>query len=107
MAQSHPWMPQTTHYLAKEYNAKLTALHVVNSGDAYRYISNLIEVRTPTSMDSIMQTARQEFQKWFGTLDQKVHESNVESYVVMTVVVLCSHFFLFLFLLLFFHLLFH
>jgi nucleotide-binding universal stress UspA family protein len=64
--------------IAKEYNAKLTALHVVNSGDAYRYISNLVEVRTPTSMDSIMQTAKQEFQKWFGTLDQKVHESNVE-----------------------------
>ncbi len=65
-------------YIAKEYDAKLTALHVVNSGDAYRYTSNLVAVRTPTSMDSIMQTARQEFQKWFGTVEQKGHKSNVE-----------------------------
>jgi nucleotide-binding universal stress UspA family protein len=64
--------------MAKQNNAQLTALHVVRSEEAYQYASDLALMTTPTSIDSMMQTVKQDFQKWFDTIKQKSDANNVQ-----------------------------
>ena len=63
--------------IAKQNNAQLIALHVIRSDEAYQYASNLTEVVTPTSVDSMVQKVKQDSQKWFDIIEQK---SNVNNY---------------------------
>ena len=64
--------------IAKQNNAQLIALHVIRSEEAYQYASNLTEVVTPTSVDSMVQTVKQDSQKWFDTIEQKSNANNVQ-----------------------------
>jgi len=64
--------------IAKQNNAQLIALHVIRSEEAYQYASNLTEVVTPTSVDSMVQKVKQDSQKWFDTIEQKSNANNVQ-----------------------------
>ncbi|HET7148770.1 MAG TPA: universal stress protein [Candidatus Nitrosopolaris sp.] len=64
--------------IAKQNNAQLIALHVIRSEEAFQYASNLTEVVTPTSVDSMVQTMKQDSQKWFDTVKQKSNDNNVQ-----------------------------
>ena len=68
--------------LAKQNNAQLIALHVARPGDAYQNTSttNSVGVGTsPTaSTGSVIEAVKQEFQKWFHTIDQKAGVNNVQ-----------------------------
>jgi nucleotide-binding universal stress UspA family protein len=64
--------------IAKQNNAQLIALHVIRSEEAYQYAANLTEVVTPTSVDSMVQTVKQDSQKWFDPIEQKSNANNVQ-----------------------------
>ena len=64
--------------IAKQNNAQLIALHVIRSEEAYQYASNLTEVVTPTSVESMVQTVKQDSQKWFDIIEQKSNANNVQ-----------------------------
>jgi nucleotide-binding universal stress UspA family protein len=64
--------------IAKQNNAQLIALHVIRSEEANQYASNLTEVVTPTSVDSMVQTVKQDSQKWFDPIEQKSNANNVQ-----------------------------
>lgn len=81
MDQNHQWMQQAI-LLAKQNNAQLIALHVARPGDAYRNTSTTdsaeIGAPPPASADSVPEAVKQEFQKWFHTIDQKASVNDVQ-----------------------------
>jgi len=64
--------------IAKKNNAQLTALHVIRPEESYQYASDLALMTTPTSIDSMVQTVKQDFQKWFDIVKQKSNANNVQ-----------------------------
>ncbi|HEY6884422.1 MAG TPA: universal stress protein [Nitrososphaeraceae archaeon] len=64
--------------IAKKNNAQLTALHVIRPEETYEYASDLALMTTPTSIDSMVQTVKQDSQKWFDIVKQKSDANNVQ-----------------------------
>ncbi len=62
--------------LAKKYDAQLIILYVLYSELGFAY-SNLLGVTTPKAIQDVLETQKNEVQKWFDEVKNKLKTSNI------------------------------
>jgi nucleotide-binding universal stress UspA family protein len=62
--------------LAKKYDAQLIILYVLYSELGFVY-SNLLGVTTPKAIQDVLETQKNEVQKWFDEVKNKLKTSNI------------------------------
>lgn len=62
----------------KSGNSQLIALHVIHSQIKYLYSSNVTTLVTPNTIDTIVDTAKQEAQKWLTKIKEKADQNEVK-----------------------------
>lgn len=62
--------------LAKKYDAQLIILYVLFSELGFAY-SNLLGVTTPKAIQDVLETQKNEVQKWFDEIKNKLKTSNI------------------------------
>jgi nucleotide-binding universal stress UspA family protein len=79
-----------TIFLAKNIKCQLIAMHSVQADEAYHYLTDLLieNIDKTTSGDSIVQTIKQDSDRWFNDIKQKCSASGVQ---VKTGIVVSTH----------------
>ncbi len=62
--------------LAKKYNSRLIILYILYSELGFAY-SNLLGVVTPKAIQDVLETQKNEVQKWFDEIKNKLKTSNI------------------------------
>jgi len=62
----------------KSGNSQLIALHVIHSQIKYLYSSNVATLVTSSTIDTIVDTAKQEAQKWLTKIKEKADQNEVK-----------------------------
>jgi len=77
-------------FIAKNIKCQLIAMHSVQADEAYHHMTDLLieNIDTTTSGDSIVQTIKQDSDRWFNDIKQKCSASGVQ---VRTGMVVSTH----------------
>jgi nucleotide-binding universal stress UspA family protein len=67
-------------FLAKNIKSQLIAMHAIQPGEAYDYMEDLLieNMDTLTTSDSIVQTIKQDAERWFTDLKRKSSASGIQ-----------------------------
>jgi nucleotide-binding universal stress UspA family protein len=59
----------------EDNNAQLIALHVLFSQTGYAYSTNMFGLVTPSSINELLEDAKNEAQQWFDKIKEKLYEN--------------------------------
>jgi nucleotide-binding universal stress UspA family protein len=59
----------------EDNNAQLIALHVLFSQTGYAYSANMFGLVTPSSINELLEDAKNEAQQWFDKIKEKLYEN--------------------------------
>jgi nucleotide-binding universal stress UspA family protein len=59
----------------EDNNAQLIALHVLFSQTGYAYSTNMFGLFTPSSINELLEDAKNEAQQWFDKIKEKLYEN--------------------------------
>jgi nucleotide-binding universal stress UspA family protein len=67
-------------FLAKNIKSQLIAMHAIKPGEAYDYMEDLLieNLDTVTTSDSIVQTIKQDADRWFTDIKRKSDASGIQ-----------------------------
>jgi nucleotide-binding universal stress UspA family protein len=67
-------------FLAKNIKSQLIAMHAIKPGDAYDYMQDLLieNLDTVTTSDSLVQTIKQDADRWFTDIKRKSSASGIQ-----------------------------
>jgi nucleotide-binding universal stress UspA family protein len=67
-------------FLAKNIKSQLIAMHAIKPGEAYDYMEDLLieNLDTVTTSDSIVQTIKQDADRWFTDIKRKSSASGIQ-----------------------------
>ncbi len=67
-------------FLAKNIKSQLIAMHAIKPGEAYDYMEDLLieNLDTVTTSDSIVQTIKQDADRWFTDIKRKSDVSGIQ-----------------------------